>query len=179
VKVLIRLVRFIDGVSVFVGRITCISIFVLMLVMVYEVFARYIFNSPTIWAMELSSYLMIIFVALGGAYVLKENAHVNVDIVCSRLSDRARAVLDSITFPLFVLFLYFFFTLSAKQAITSVKFMHRSGTIWDVPIWPIKILLALGVGLVLIQGTAKFIRDLVHAIKGMPLSDLIDTKRDK
>jgi TRAP-type mannitol/chloroaromatic compound transport system permease small subunit len=178
-RFLARLVRTIDAISVFVGRITFISIFVLMLVMVYEVFARYIFNSPTIWAMELSSYLMVIFVALGGAYVLKENAHVNVDIVYYRLSDRAKAILDSITFPLFLLFLYYFFALSAKQAVTSVKYMQRSGTIWDVPIWPIKILLAFGVGLVLVQGTGKFIRDLVHAIKGTPLSDLIDANRDR
>jgi TRAP-type mannitol/chloroaromatic compound transport system permease small subunit len=166
VDILLRVANRIDSISVFVGRVTFFFVFILMLVMVYEVFARYIFNSPTIWAMELSGYLMTMFVALGGAYVLKKNAHVNVDIFHSRLTDRGKAILDVITFPLFALFLYFFFVLSGKQALTSVKYMQTSGTIWDIPIWPLKILLAAGVGLVLLQGIGKFIRDLVKAITG-------------
>lgn len=77
--------------------------------------------------------------------------------------------MNIITAALFFIFIYYFFALSAKQAAISVEFMHTSGTIWNPPIWPIKILVSLGVGLVMLQGIAKFIRDLVMAITGVPL----------
>ena len=168
-KQLARIVRIIDQISGLCGNLSSVLIFILMLVMVYEVFMRYLFTAPTIWVMELSGYLMMVFVALGGSYVLREGGHINVDIIYGKFSKRGRAIIDIATFGLFCLFLYYFFILSANQAITSVEYLHRSGTIWNPPIWPLKIIVAVGVGLVLLQGLAKFIRDLVFVVSGVPL----------
>ncbi|RJX32474.1 MAG: TRAP transporter small permease subunit [Desulfarculus sp.] len=168
-RLLFRIVKVIDAISSLVGNASVWLVFILMLVMVYEVAMRYVFTAPTIWAMELSGYLMLLFVALGGALVLQQDGHINVDILYSRLSKRAQAVMSVITAGLFFIFLYYFFILSAKQAMVAVAFRHTSGTIWNPPIWPISILLAAGVGLVMLQGIAKFIRDLVMAVTGVPL----------
>jgi len=173
-KAIRAVVRTIDSISRWTGRIVQFLIFILTVVMVYEVIARYVFNAPTIWAMELSGYLMTVFVALGGAYVLLRDGHINVDVLYSRLNVRKKATLDVFTSVLFFLFLYFFFTLAAEQAIISFNSMQTSGTIWDPPIWPLKILVAVGVGLVLLQGVSKFIRNLVVAITGTPMEPYSD-----
>ncbi len=48
----------------------------------------------------------------------------------------------------------------------SVSVLETSGSAWDPPVYPIKLALVGGVVLLLLQGTAKFIRDLHFAIKG-------------
>lgn len=168
-RLLFRIVKVIDAMSRAVGNASILLVFILMLVMVYEVIMRYLFNAPTLWAMELSEFLMLVFVALGGAFVLQQDGHINVDIIYARLSKRAQAVMNVITFGLFALFIYYFFTLSVKQALVATRDLHTSGTIWNPPIWPISILVAVGIGLVLLQGIAKLIRGLVMAITGIPL----------
>lgn len=168
-RLLYRIIQAIDSVSKVVGNASLVLVFALMIVMVYEVVMRYLFTAPTIWAMELSGYLMLLFVALGGAYTLLQDKHINVDILFGRLSPRGQAVMNVLTFGLFFLFIYFFFSLALKQSITATKYLHASGTIWNLPTWPIKIMVTFGVGLVMLQGVAKFLRDLVMAITGTPL----------
>jgi TRAP-type C4-dicarboxylate transport system permease small subunit len=64
------------------------------LIVVYAVVARYIFNSPVGWSEEIAVYLMIWVVFLGAAYALKEDAHIGVDVLISRLSPaKKRAML--------------------------------------------------------------------------------------
>jgi TRAP-type mannitol/chloroaromatic compound transport system permease small subunit len=46
---------------------------------------------------------------------------------------------------------------------------ETSGSAWDPPVYPLKVALAFGVALLLLQGIAKFIRDLHLAVKGKEL----------
>jgi len=70
----------------------------------YLVVLRYIFNSPTIWAFEVSNFLFGGIIILGGGYLLLHKGHVSVDIIYNRLSVRGKAILDLCTAPLFFLF---------------------------------------------------------------------------
>lgn len=165
-RLLYGLIRAIDKLSKIVGICSIVFVFVMMIVMMYEVAMRYLFNAPTIWAMELSEFMMVLFVPLGGAYVLQEGGHINVDIIYGRLSPRGQAIMNICTFGVFFIFLYYFFTLSLNQTIDSTLNRYASGTIWNPPIWPINILVTFGVGLLLLQGIAKLSRDLVMAFTG-------------
>ena len=51
-----------------IGRSVSFLVPLLSLVVAYEVFARYILNSPTIWAYDLSLFLFAYIAALGGAF---------------------------------------------------------------------------------------------------------------
>jgi TRAP-type mannitol/chloroaromatic compound transport system permease small subunit len=42
-------------------------------------------------------------------------------------------------------------------------------TMWKPLLWPFKVWLPVGVGLILLAGIAKYIRDLYIAITGRPL----------
>ena len=46
----------------------------------YEVVARYVFNAPTTWSLDISIYAMFWACFLGGAYTLREGGHVAVDV---------------------------------------------------------------------------------------------------
>lgn len=56
----------------------------------YDVIARYAFNSPTVWAMEMSTYVLVATIFFGSAYAQIQGAHVRVDVLLSRLSPPGR-----------------------------------------------------------------------------------------
>ena len=53
----------------------------MMFSVVYKVLARYIFNRPTIWEMEVNQYFLCGYTVLAGGYALLYRFHVNVDII--------------------------------------------------------------------------------------------------
>ena len=55
-------------------------------VMLYEVIARYVFNAPTVWGMELAVLLFGPYFLLGGPYLLHLKGHVALDVARQRLS---------------------------------------------------------------------------------------------
>jgi TRAP-type C4-dicarboxylate transport system permease small subunit len=63
------------------GIISAISIFLIMLVMTYEVICRYVLNAPTTWVLEVVSYLLVTSTCMGLAYTLRVQAHIAVDVV--------------------------------------------------------------------------------------------------
>jgi TRAP-type C4-dicarboxylate transport system permease small subunit len=66
----------------------------------YSVVMRYFFKSPSIWVVQTCEYALLWMVFLGTTWLLRERGHVAVDIIYSRLRERSRAFLNSITFSL-------------------------------------------------------------------------------
>ncbi len=54
-----------------------------------NVIGRYFFNRPIAWAEELMLFLMIFIVFAGGAVVTWRQIHIRIDVVVSRLPERA------------------------------------------------------------------------------------------
>lgn len=151
-----------------VGRLVALLIPVVMVILTFEVVLRYGFNHPTIWAMETSQLLMCVFVALGGAYTALHGGHVNVDILAGRLPERKRAIIDLLTSLLFFTFVIFFLWQMGAAAIESVSVMEHSGSWFAPPIYPVKVLMAVGVLLLLFQGVSKFIKDFFKVLGKSP-----------
>lgn len=65
-------------------------VFILVSVMIMQVFMRYVFSNPFVWAEELSRYMMIFSIMIGSTLVVNESRHVKVDIFVNMLPARAR-----------------------------------------------------------------------------------------
>ena len=168
---LMRILDLIDWLSDSSGKVFSLLLPALALVMGFEVIARYVFNNPTVWGYELSMFLFGASAILGGAYALRWRAHVNVDIFTSRISPRKRAVLDLVTSVVFFAFvgtlLWKGYTFAAK----SVAGLEHTDTLWSPPIYYFKITLPVGAALILLQGVADQIRNLIAAIRGVNEND--------
>ncbi len=161
-----RVLEAIDAISEWTGRITAFLIPGMMLIMTYEVVARYLLKSPTIWAMESTQYLFLATTALGGAYVLRHGGHVNVPILYSRLSTRTQAIVDVVTSLFFFLFMVALFGASWITTVESVVYLEHSPTYWEPPIYPVYIVMTAGIFLIILQALAKLVRDFATAITG-------------
>ena len=140
----------------FVGYWAVISVFAYY----YEVIARFAFNSPTNWVHE-SMFLMYgMQYMLAGAYAYQCDQHVRVDVFYVKFSPRGKAIADIITSLFFFIFIGTLFWTSWKFAADAVSLREVSFTEWGVQYWPVKLMMPIGAGLLLLQGVAKLIKDI-------------------
>ena len=91
--------RWVGYLNAAVGLVSGICIVIAMLAIVWEVVSRYLFNSPTTWAAELTSvYLLPATIFLGAAYTLQVDGFIRVDIFLSRFSKKKRAIADIVAY---------------------------------------------------------------------------------
>ena len=155
---MLRVSHFVDSINKWVGNIICYLVLAIMLTGVYEVAMRYFFNRPTIWVWEINGFLLCVFVALGGGYTLLVRGHVRVDIVYDFLSTRVKAIMDLITSFFIFLFLGILLWQATEQGLLSLERLETTHTFFRPPIYPFKIILAIGTLLFLVQGVANFVR---------------------
>jgi TRAP-type mannitol/chloroaromatic compound transport system permease small subunit len=163
---ILKCLRVIDALSEWTGKTVSFFIFFLALIVGYEVVARYLFRSPTLWVHETSAMLFGTFIIIGGAYTAFRGGHVNMDVIYGSFAPRVRAMLDVLTFFVALAFVGVLVWKGGASALRSLKMLEHASTQWGPPIFPFRIMLPLGASLLLLQLLAKFIRDLTILITG-------------
>jgi TRAP-type mannitol/chloroaromatic compound transport system permease small subunit len=162
-------VRFAEAMSVWSGHVLAGLIFAMIAFILIEVVMRYFFNKPTNWAMELTTMVFGTYMIGGGAWTLYKKGHVKMDIFYNRWSARTKAVMDSVTFPLFFIFLMVILCKSASYGLESLASREYSSTAWGPPLYHWKLSIPLVVFLFACQGLADFVRNLFLAVTGREL----------
>ncbi len=160
-----KFLSFIDKTNEYVGRITSFIIPIIMLIVAYEVVMRYVFDAPTIWAWDINVQLFALVVFMSGGDTLRKKGHVNIDILYGRLSQKGRARADLLTAPIFFLFVGILLWKMGGMAAQSLEEREVMSTILAPPIYPIKIIVTIGILLFLLQGVAELIRNIKRATK--------------
>lgn len=93
----------IESLSQWVGKAFGWCILILTLSVSYEVFVRYVLNSPTVWAFDMMVQMYGALFLMAGAYTLAQDAHVRGDVLYRLFSVRWQARVD------FLLYIIFFF----------------------------------------------------------------------
>ncbi len=160
-SVLQRVLKTIDQVNDFLGRKISFLILLIFGLLLMEVTLRYLFNSPTVWANELVQMLFGAYVVLAGGHILRWNGHVSVDIIQSKLSRKGRALIDVITSCLLFLFIGILLIQGWSLAWDSLSRLEHSESAWNPPLYPIKLMIPIGAFLLILQGFAKLVRDVM------------------
>lgn len=153
-------VNTINAINDWVGENLAYFLFGFFLLILLQVILRYVFNAPTVWAGELAQMLFGAYAVLAGGHILRIGGHVNVDIIYSRLSPRAKAAIDIFTSILFFLFCGMLLIYGGSMAWESLAQLETSGSAWDPPVYPLRLTIPLAALLLLIQGVAKLIVDI-------------------
>ena len=99
----------------------------------YEVIARYIFNSPTIWVNEVSRFLQIWATYLALTYSFHKKDFIRITVIYDKLNESGKKVLDFISFIFILIFSSFVVYYGWLIAYDSLKVGRTSSTILDVP----------------------------------------------
>lgn len=167
----IRIVRVIDKFTDTTGTWIAWLNVPLVLIVSYEVIARYAFNAPTVWSFDLTYMLYGAIFMLGAAYTLHKGAHIRTDFFFEKWSVRTRNVVDSIAylvffFPSLIVFLY----VSGAEGWYAFEIGETSEqTPWRPILWPFKWVVPLTCLLLLIQGVSETIKSVYAARTGIEL----------
>lgn len=173
-----KFVYAIESLSNWVGRAFGWCILILTLSVSYEVFVRYVLNSPTVWAFDVMIQMYGALFLMSGAYALAQDSHVRGDVVYRLFPVRMQAGLD------FLLYLLFFFPgmialawYGAEIASDSWRYKEVS---WNSPariqVYFFKTLIPLAGGLLILQGLAELVRCWIAMRTGVWMDRLDDVK---
>ena len=156
------LVRLIERLTGGFGVIGAVIVAPLILATVYEVFSRYLFNAPTIWAYEIAYMAMGTNFLLGAAVTLRDRGHIRIDLLYSQWPPRIQAAIDIVGYA--CLFLPLAWWLSwglwnyAYHAYLSGETSGNSA--WNPIIWPFRMVFFAGFVLLALQATAELIKSV-------------------
>ena len=160
------ILRTIDSVSDWSGRISSYALYVGMLILAFEVVSRYLFNAPTVWAHGYTQRIFGSYFILIGAYTLLNDGHVRIDILYNNFSFRKKAFLDVFNYA----FLLFWTVVLIKEGVaffaSSFAARELDEMVLAHPIYPIKFLLVVGVVLITLQGLNRLFVALNSLIRG-------------
>jgi C4-dicarboxylate transporter DctQ subunit len=121
-----------------------VGLAVLLLIVFHEVIVRYVFNSPTLYSVELSEYLLVWVVFMSIAWVLKEDRHVAVTFAVDMMPQKVRQGLRLVTSLLTMAFLGVLIWQGGRTARTAFLGDYHSSSLLNFPMWIPYILIPLG-----------------------------------
>lgn len=165
-------IRRIDILSKSIGHAFSWCVLILTASTCFEVFMRYVLNSPTVWAFDMSYMMYGALFMMSGAYAVSRNSHVRGDFIYRKWSNRTQAKVD------LTLYVIFFFPAIFAMVFTGSQYAFESMRILEssvnspagVPVWPLKMVIFVTGVTLLIAGAAEVMRCLVCLRTGEWLS---------
>ncbi|MGI9338791.1 MAG: TRAP transporter small permease subunit [Gammaproteobacteria bacterium] len=168
-KIAAKFCAFCDRASLVISHITMWLTAVIVATMMCEVVLRYVFNSPTLWANELSLWLAGILYLFAGLYAMREHAHIRVTVVYDSLPRKVQRVLDVIGTLVVVAFAIALVAGAWTAVYNTVARWETSGTKWDPPIpSTVKPLILIVTALIAVQAVSNLIADFNKDKPGPP-----------
>lgn len=167
-----RYIALVDGMNRAIGRVTMYGIFALMGVLLWSSISKTFF-SPSLWTLEMAQFMMVGYYILGGPYSIQMGSNVRMDLLYGEWSTRRKAAVDSIT----VCFLIFYLVVLLWGGIDSTAYSfkyggERSPTAWRPYLWPIKIVMCVGIVLMLLQAVSELFKDILR-LRGKEVADVV------
>jgi TRAP-type mannitol/chloroaromatic compound transport system permease small subunit len=158
-----KLLLSVDKVSTWVGHLFSFFIVALTLHVTWEVFRRYVLDSPRAWAFDGMIMMYGTLFMMAGAYTLARNGHVRGDVLYGFFQPRTQATID--------LILYLVFFIPGVFALTYAGYYYAAES-WSIdehsnvtaegpPVYPFKTIIPLAGAILLAQGVVEIIRCIV------------------
>jgi len=154
-----KLLLAVDRLSTWLGQVFAWAIILLTLMISWEVYSRYVLNSPHDWALNLQIMMYGTLFMMAGAYTLSKNGHVRGDVLYGFFRPRTQATID--------LVLYIVFFLPGIVALTyagwtyaneALAIREKTFSATPLPLYPFKFVIPFAGGLLLLQGVVEIVR---------------------
>ena len=166
----------IDVLNMWVGRVTCLLLIPLIIVMVWEVVSRKAFGvlasygmdqvardfglGPTLWAFDISRMTGGIFFMLPAAYALMRGVHIRADFLFRNWSPKTQATVDAILYLAFYFPAMLFFAYAAYEFWWGAFSSNETAgdSTWAPLLWPARLAMPVGAFLLFLQGFPELFR---------------------
>lgn len=174
-------IRTVDAMNHRIGRIVMYGIFVIIGILLWSSVSKTFFV-PTLWTLEAAQFAMVAYYILGGPYSIQLGSNVRMDLLYADWSPRRKAWFDLFT----VLLLIFYLCVLIYGAVSSTAYslgyfgaepfsffagfltgsseighLEQSSSPWRPYMWPVKVVMIVGMFLMLLQCISEFLKDLL------------------
>ena len=156
-------VKWVDAVNKKVGSVVLYLVFAMMGLLLFASVSRTFFNVPFVWVMEMAQFTMAAYYLLGGGYSMQLKAHVRMDVLYEKWSDKTRARVDASTSGFLIFYLVVLLYGAISSTAYAIEYGQRNYSTWGPPMAPIKIIMTAGILLMLLQAVAVFFKDVARA----------------
>lgn len=161
-RAVVAYVRAVEGMGRAAGVVSMLLTFALAGILLEASLARLVFGVSHIWSVELAQFIMSAYYLLGGALSEQDKVHVRMDLLYSRLSPRAKLVMDCLTAPIPLFYLGFLLYGGVVSSQWALENNQVNFSAWAPPMAPVKIVMTAGIGLMFLQHLAVVLRDLAR-----------------
>jgi TRAP-type mannitol/chloroaromatic compound transport system permease small subunit len=149
----------VDRASTRLGQAFAWLIVLLTCLIAWEVFSRYVLNTPHDWALDAQIQMYGTLFMLAGAYTLAKNGHVRGDVLYGFFYPRTQAWIDLVLYALFFLPGIVALTWAGwtfAQESLAIKESTFSAT--PLPLYPFKFMIPVAGFMLLLQGLVEIVR---------------------
>ncbi len=165
IRFMLTYVATVDRINRWIGRIVMYGIFVMMAILLWSSMSKTFFL-PALWTLEMAQFAMVAYYILGGPYAIQMGSNVRMDLMYGDWSDQRKAQVDAITILFLIVYLVFLLWGGWDSFAYSLKYGgERSNTVWRPYMWPIKLIMLIGISLMLLQAFSEFFKDILR-LKG-------------
>jgi len=163
-----NIITFLDKISHWLANICCWLVIPLMAVLFTEVIARKFFVRPTMWAMDMGYMINGTLSMAGAIYALQQGAHICTDFISQRWPLKIQGAVNALLylfffFPGIGLFLWFSWDFAYKSLLEGERAITSA---WMPPIYPLKLVMAVGTVFLIMQGFSEFLKNLYIFFRG-------------
>jgi TRAP-type mannitol/chloroaromatic compound transport system permease small subunit len=120
---------------------------------------RYIFKMSSNSWLEIQWYLFAAVFLLASAHTLRRDEHVRIDVITGHFSKRTQVWIDLAGYLVFLLpvcLVIFYYAI--PFALYSIRSGEMSSSAGGLIVWPAKLLVPVGFGLLILQGISEIIK---------------------
>lgn len=150
-KFFIRIGKIFDRINIIMVIICAILLVGLTLIVGADITLRYLFNKPLGWVKEVSEYTLVGLGFLAAAWILKEDAHVKMDLVLTKVSPRTQTMMNIITSVISSIVVLIITWFSLRVTIEFYQTKIVTPTVLEPPKWILMIPIIVGCFLLAIQ----------------------------
>ena len=151
-----------DGLEKVLRLLIGVAMFVMLIVMTYQVILRYVFNASNIWSEELARYLMCYTVLLGASIAVRKCSHLQVDFMLNLLKPRLRCIAVCICTAAGAVFLGYFLNYGLQLCVSTMNSIS-SGT--GVPMGYVYACLPIGAVLMILASIEVILKELTKFVE--------------
>jgi TRAP-type mannitol/chloroaromatic compound transport system permease small subunit len=158
-KFLLQFSRLVDAISEAVGRAAIWLVLVVVFISAGNAVSRFALHMSSNAWLEIQWYLFSAIFLLCGAYVLKKNEHIRIDVIAGRLSERGQNWIDVFGILVFLLPMALIVGyLSWPGFINAWNSGEMSASEGGLIRWPVRLLLPVGFALLILQAFSELIK---------------------
>lgn len=146
------------------GYVGWMIVLVLMVLGFYDVCMRYFFDAPSQWIYIILKLGVVVIVSLCSGYSFQHDCWVRIDILYDRYSKRTKAFIDLFCLPFMALFLAILLWTSVERAMLSVSMGQMTPTALRIPLYPVKVIIPIGVFLLLLAVVNHVLKNILIMI---------------